>query len=374
MLGTYQTYRDHFFSQYPDLYQSIINQNSEFITNQSTYALNQYDTIIETIIFSLQSILASNIIDIIKTQLNFLKILPCIIPANLIANLSSSQYHCYQTITNYLGKRDTSHYPYFFITGSAGNGKSFMIHAFLEYFQRIHRNYLLMASTGIAALNVDEQVWNTLSQKLSETIQLPQPNTTLNTTHIVGYRETAELINRIICASIPTHEDKILISESIDIVDGQIYSSNSRNCDFANNTNLTNTIRIQPEARVMFLNNSQYKHGIANGAIINTSFTKYTHNFYLNGSPASRTQYPIQNAFALTVHKTQGLTIPDVSLNLNNQIFEYGQAYVALSRCTKWEHVKIQSLDRNAFIINQSMINEYERLESKSRQPLPLNN
>ncbi|CAG8487652.1 9179_t:CDS:2 [Cetraspora pellucida] len=244
--------------------------------------------------------------------------------------------------------------------------------------------------------DTNEQVWNVLSQKLLETIQSPQLDTNLNTTHIVGYHETAELINRTICTSIPIHEDKVLISDCVDIIDNQIYPTNSRHREFANKTNLPSTIRIQPGARVMFLNNSQYRHRIANGtvgivtdlnlqiglvyvsfcvegAIINTSFTKYTHNFYLNGLPASRTQYPIQNAFALTVHKTQGLTIPDVSLNLDNQIFEYGQAYVALSRCTKWEHVKIQSLDRDAFIVDRSMTDEYERLESKAHEPLPLN-
>ncbi|CAG8802453.1 16439_t:CDS:1, partial [Racocetra persica] len=243
---------------------------------------------------------------------------------------------------------------------------------------------------------IDEQVWNVLSQKLLETIQSPQLDTNLNTTHIVGYRKTAKLINRTICTSIPTHEDKILISDCVDIIDNQIFPTNSRRHEFANKTNLPSTIRIQPGARVMFLNNSQYRHRIANGtvgivtdlnlqiglvyvsfcvegAIINTLFTKYTHNFYLNSLPASHTQYPIQNAFALTIYKTQGLTIPDISLNLDNQIFEYVQAYVALSRCMKWEHVKIQSIDHDAFIVDRSMTDEYERLESKALEPLPLN-
>lgn len=44
--------------------------------------------------------------------------------------------------------------PFFFITGSAGNGKSFIILVLLEYFQRIGHRYLLMASTGIAAQNI----------------------------------------------------------------------------------------------------------------------------------------------------------------------------------------------------------------------------
>jgi len=66
------------------------------------------------------------------------------------------------------------------------------------------------------------------------------------------------------------------------------------------------------------------------------------------------------------------LTLPEVSLSLDNQIFAAGQAYVALSRCPNWLKVHIASLDPSAFITDQSMIKEYERLEQKASTPLPL--
>ncbi|CAG8475497.1 6890_t:CDS:2 [Gigaspora margarita] len=89
--------------------------------------------------------------------------------------------------------------------------------------------------------------WNMLTQKLQETTQSSQTNTPPNTTYVVGYHETAELINRTICASIPACEDKILISNCVDIIDGRICPDNSRNYRVTKKTNLPNTIRIHED-------------------------------------------------------------------------------------------------------------------------------
>lgn len=102
MLGEHQTYRDHFFSWFPNLYHLYLHKIHNLY--QITYTQNQFDTIIETITSSLQSTLTSSVINIIKLQLDSFKILPRVISANVIVNLSPSQYRCYQTITNYLGK------------------------------------------------------------------------------------------------------------------------------------------------------------------------------------------------------------------------------------------------------------------------------
>jgi len=65
----------------------------------------------------------------------------------------------------------------------------------------------------------------------------------------------------------------------------------------------------------------------------------------------------------LTVYKIQDLTLPEIFLFLDDQIFLVGQAYVALSRCSNWLNIYIFSLNPSAFIVNQSMIKKYKRLE-----------
>ena len=72
-------------------------------------------------------------------------------------------------------------------------------------------------------------------------------------------------------------------------------------------------------------------------------------------------QYPIKLAWALTVHKSQGLTFNNVVIDIGRGAFSSGQAYVALSRCRSFEGMQLRSTvsERDIFV-NPSII-EFSR-------------
>lgn len=71
----------------------------------------------------------------------------------------------------------------------------------------------------------------------------------------------------------------------------------------------------------------------------------------------SFTQYPIKLAWAVTIHKGQGSTLENVVIDFGNGAFTSGQAYVALSRCTSYAGISLESpVDEYDLIVDKRII------------------
>lgn len=68
-------------------------------------------------------------------------------------------------------------------------------------------------------------------------------------------------------------------------------------------------------------------------------------------------QYPIRLAWAITVHKSQGLTFNQVLVDFSGGVFAGGQAYVALSRCTSMEGMVLKKqINRSDIFIRPEIV------------------
>ena len=76
-------------------------------------------------------------------------------------------------------------------------------------------------------------------------------------------------------------------------------------------------------------------------------------------------QIPLKLAYAITIHKAQGLTLEQVELHLGNGCFAHGQLYTALSRCTTLQGLHLdRPIRKDDLILDSDVVHFYEQLET----------
>ena len=146
-------------------------------------------------------------------------------------------------------------------------------------------------------------------------------------------------------------------------------------------------LRLKPGARVMFIKNDnaygQYVNGTLGtitslrdkGIVVKTDdgyeieVERQTWDFYryhINKKTkeieatlcGSFKQYPLKLAWAVTIHKSQGLTFDKVVIDAG-RAFTYGQVYVALSRCRRFHGIILVSPITSKIIKTDPIVSEY---------------
>ncbi|UMM10337.1 hypothetical protein L5515_000156 [Caenorhabditis briggsae] len=79
--------------------------------------------------------------------------------------------------------------------------------------------------------------------------------------------------------------------------------------------------------------------------------------------PYIRRQYPLQLAWAISIHKSQGMTLDCAEISLE-RVFADGQAYVALSRARSLAAIRITGFDVSCVRANSKVIDFYKSIEN----------
>ena len=72
-------------------------------------------------------------------------------------------------------------------------------------------------------------------------------------------------------------------------------------------------------------------------------------------------QFPLRLAWAITVHKSQGLTFKNVKIDFTGGVFAGGQTYVALSRCRSLEGISLKTPIRREDIFVKAEVARFAR-------------
>jgi len=140
------------------------------------------------------------------------------------------------------------------------------------------------------------------------------------------------------------------------------------------------TLELCEGCQVMLLTNLSVEEGLVNGSRgVITEFTPeglpvvqflrglpkpIEHHSWVSPdhSGISRRQIPLRVAYAITIHKSQGATLDCALVDIGDSTFEYGQAYVALSRVRDLESLFVYALDPTKIIAHPAVKTFYGSL------------
>ena len=134
-------------------------------------------------------------------------------------------------------------------------------------------------------------------------------------------------------------------------------------------------------SQVVVLANIDQEKGIVNGTrgcitelkkksvvIKRVNGSTYEIEYHKNASIEDKEVFishmPLKLAYALTIHKAQGMTLDAVEIDIGPNIFAAGQAYTALSRAQNLKSIYIKAISKKSFITKPCVLDFYQKIKN----------
>ncbi|NQY23645.1 MAG: AAA family ATPase [Campylobacteraceae bacterium] len=106
---------------------------------------------------------------------------------------------------------------------------------------------------------------------------------------------------------------------------------------------------------------------LSNGYIIKVEYEDWMIENDKGKVQAKISQIPLKLAWAITIHKSQGMTLDAAQIDLS-KTFEVGQGYVALSRIKNIEGLKLMGFNDNALSVDSLILSIDPRIKQASKK------
>lgn len=270
--------------------------------------------------------------------------------------------------------KDTFGSKYFFSSDAYSNGDFKFFELSINHRQKDDLTFFEILN-NIREGNILEKDLKILNERTTLTLTSKDMQRVVQ---LFPHKEEVEKINQQMLSKNPAKE--YIYKSKI------TYKEKNITFDIEKNLPISETLKLKLGAEVMMVTNDE-NHRWVNGTLAIVSYIKedcikvkingyeyeilpttfrQQESIYKNGKITYKTiyeveQYPIILAYAITIHKSQGMTYESIACNVNN-CFEAGQVYVALSRCRSINGLHLlKPVNKKILGIESEVLNFYKQ-------------